>query len=104
VKDRAPEPAPAAEQAAAPTLRLKDLVDRVVERSGAKKKDAKPVVEATLAVLGEALGKGEGLNLPALGRARVNRQKETEGGGTMVVKFRRVAPRAVKLDPVEAAE
>jgi hypothetical protein len=44
------------------------------------------------------------LNLPALGRVRVNRQKETEGGGTMVVRLRRGARRAVKPDPVEAAE
>ena len=93
---------PAAE--AAPMLRFKDFLDRVVARSGAKKKDAKGVVEATLAVLGEALARGEALNLPEFGKAKVNRQKDDGGVETMVVKLRRTAPKAVKVEPAEAAE
>ena len=96
--DAAPAPRVAGE------LRKKDLVARVAKRTGSKKSHVRDVVEAVLEELGAALSDGEGLNLPALGRARVNRQKETEGGGTMVVRFRRVAPRSVKLDPAEAAE
>lgn len=34
----------------APELKKKDLIDRVVAASGVKKRDAKPAVEATLAV------------------------------------------------------
>jgi nucleoid DNA-binding protein len=89
---------------AAPMVRFKDFLDRVVARSGTRKKDAKGVVEATLAVLGEALAKGEALNLPELGKARVNRQKGADGVATMVVKLRRTAPKAVKVTPAEAAE
>ncbi|MFN6978361.1 MAG: HU family DNA-binding protein [Gemmobacter sp.] len=104
VDETAPvEPVAAPGPEAAAMLRLPELLDRVVARSGAKKKDARAVVEATLAVLGEALSNGEGLNLPALGKARVNRTKETPGGDTMVVKLRRTAPKAVKVAPAEAA-
>lgn len=69
------QPAPEAQVAAAASalvsavgetiaLRKKDLVDRVVAASGAKKKQVKDIVAHTLKVLGEAMGRGEHLNLP----------------------------------------
>lgn len=70
-------------------LKLKDLIDRVVEKSGAKKKDVRPVVDATLAVLGEALAAGESLFLPPLGRLRVNRTKELATGDVLILKLKR---------------
>lgn len=72
-----------------PVLKLKELVDRVVERAGAKKKDAKPVVEAMLAILGDALAAGESLILPPLGRVRVNRTKEAANGAMLTIKLKR---------------
>ena len=72
---------------AATGMRLKDLVDRVVAATGGKKKGVKEVVEATLTQLGEALAKGESLNLPALGKMRVARAG-AEGGGAMTLKLR----------------
>jgi DNA-binding protein HU-alpha len=45
-------------------LRRKDLVERVVAASGAKKKQVKDIVAHTLKVLGDAIGKGEQLPLP----------------------------------------
>jgi Bacterial DNA-binding protein len=68
-------------------LRLKDLVDRVVEATGGKKKGVKEIVEATLTQLGAALAKGESLNLPSLGKMRVARAG-AEGGGAMTLKLR----------------
>jgi len=59
-------------------LKPGDLVDRVVARSGAKKRDAKGIVEATLAELGEALSKGEELNLKPMGKMVVKREKRVE--------------------------
>jgi len=60
---------------AEPDLKKKELVDLVVERSGIKKKDAKPVVEAMLAVLGETIAGLEfietGLSYSEIGRAHV---------------------------------
>lgn len=70
-------------------MRKKDLIDRVVLASGAKKKSVKDIIEATLTVLGEALEKGEELILPPFGKAKVNRSRDHEGGKTMMVKLRR---------------
>ena len=81
-------------QGSAPLLRKKDLLDRVGEKSKAKKKDIKDVVEATLLVMGEALARGEELNLPPLGKAKVNRQKGVNGGDMYIIKLRRGAAKA----------
>ena len=72
---------------AATGLRLRELVDRVVAATGGKKKGVKEIVEATLTQMGEALAKGESLNLPALGKMRVARPG-SEGGGAMTLKLR----------------
>ena len=71
-----------------PEMRKKELIDLVVERSGIKKKDAKPVVEATLAVLGEALAEARELNLQPLGKVMVRREKEMPNGRVLVTKIR----------------
>jgi nucleoid DNA-binding protein len=52
-------------------LRKKDLVDRVVAASGAKKKQVKDIVAHTLKVLGDAISKGEQLHLPPFRPAKV---------------------------------
>ena len=80
----------ATEVGAVKTLRKKELVERVVAASGAKKKIAKDIVEATLQVLGEALAAGEQLVLPPFGNAHKTREKDTpSGGSTMTVRLRR---------------
>lgn len=94
-------PAPAAKPAAEPSvveaaqsvilgpvMRKKELIDAVVERSGIKKKDAKPVVEAMLAVLGDALAEKRELNLQPLGRVMVRREKQMANGRMLVTKIR----------------
>jgi DNA-binding protein HU-alpha len=86
--DATPEPAAAA-KVKAPSLRIKTLVDRVVETTGGKKKGVKEIVEATLNALGEALSKGEDLNLPGLGRTRIARSTEKDGAAHMTLKVRR---------------
>ena len=76
------KPAPEAQVAAAASalvsavgetiaLRKKDLVDRVVAASGAKKKQVKDIVAHTLKVLGDAIGKGEQLHLTPFRPAKV---------------------------------
>lgn len=82
-------------------LKLRELVGRVVDATGAKKKDARAVVEATLEQLGEALAKGEELNLPGVGRVRVARSVDRDGRALMTLKVRGVgAPK--KKEPKEA--
>ena len=92
---------------AAPGLRLKELVDRVVAATGGKKKGVKEVVEATLTQLGAALQKGESLNLPEFGKMRVARAG-TEGGGAMTLKLRQGTGTGVRgksaKEPIAAGE
>ncbi|SMX42814.1 HU family DNA-binding protein [Actibacterium lipolyticum] len=70
-------------------LRKKELIERVVTASGMKKKDVKPVVEATLAVLGQALSDEEPMNLQPLGKVIINRKKELANGEVLITRIRR---------------
>ncbi|SEI48746.1 DNA-binding protein HU-alpha [Cribrihabitans marinus] len=74
---------PAAPVVGQPELKKADLIEAVVARSGIKKKDAKPVVEAMLAVLGETVAEGRELNLQPFGKLRINRT-EQKGNGQVV--------------------
>ena len=85
-----PAPAPAAmpEARGTPvTLGRKDLLEQVRVASGARKKDVKSVVDATLSLMGEALWRGEVLQLPPFGVARVTRG--AGGDKSLVVRLRR---------------
>lgn len=106
VSEPAVQPAVVAtpEAAVAVTLRVKDLLDRVVARSGAKKPVAKPLVEAVLAELGEALSRGESFVLPPLGRARVNRSKAAAGGEVITIKLKRGAAKKGADTPLAPEE
>ena len=73
-----------------PVMRKKELIDLVVERSGIKKKDAKPVIEAMLSVLGEALSDSRELNLLPMGKIKVLNEKDLGNGKMMRVKVRQV--------------
>lgn len=70
-------------------VQKKDFVDRVVAASGARKADARPIIEATLAQLGKALSAGETLAVPPLGRARVNLEHDQRGGEIITLRLRR---------------
>jgi len=80
--------APAAPVVAGPVLKKKDLVDRACEKSGVKKKDVRPAVEATLDVLAEALLSGAELMLPPLGRVKVVRQKVLGNARILTIRVR----------------
>lgn len=82
-------------------LRLRDLIDKVATRTGTKKPQARPVIEAVLEELGAALAAGQGLNLPGLGKARVARAADTPAGA-MTVKLRRPQPGAEKPKQADA--
>lgn len=74
--------------AAEPDLKKKELLEEVVVRSGIKKKDAKPVVEAMLEILGESLADGRELNLQPLGKLRINRSEDHANYRIIVCKLR----------------
>ena len=82
-------------EVARPDLGKKELIDAVLERCEVKKRDAKPVIEAMLAVLGGTLAEGRGLNLEPLGKLRVNRTVDRNDRRIVVCKLRQ------KLDASE---
>lgn len=71
---------------APPELRKRELIALAVQRSGMRKRDVKPAIEAALAVMGEALASGRELNLVPLGKVKVTRLKK--GGRGLVVHTR----------------
>lgn len=75
---------------AAPGLIKKpDLLDAIVTRTNLKKRDVKPTVEAALAVLVDALRDGMEVNVPPMGKLRVVKSKDLEGGAVvMTLKLR----------------
>ncbi|WP_147125174.1 HU family DNA-binding protein [Shimia ponticola] len=70
-------------------LKKKDLIDQAVQRSGVKKAMAKAAIEAALAVMGEALERGEGLNIEPLGKVKIQRQKDVQGAKIITTRVRR---------------
>ncbi|WP_370401253.1 HU family DNA-binding protein [Sulfitobacter sp. JB4-11] len=97
VTGKAPTPAAAAKPAVVaapqsvivgPQLRKKELIDDVVARSGIKKKDAKPVIEAMLAALGDALAEKRELVLPPFGKLKVRREKDMPNARVLTAKIR----------------
>ncbi len=105
--DAAPAPRVVSETTptvASPDMKKKELIDTVVDRSGIKKKDAKPVVEAMLAVLGEQIAAGRELNLMPFGKLRINRVKQMSNGRVVVCKLRQstsVVNAAPELAPAD---
>jgi len=73
----------------APEMKKKELIDTVVARSGIKKRDAKPVIEAMLAVLGETIAEGRELNLAPMGKLKVTRMKRTSKAHVITSRLRR---------------
>ena len=71
-----------------PELKKQELLAKVVERTDVKKKFAKPVVEAMLAILGEELAEGREMNLQPLGKIKHNRTKDTPNAKVIIVKIR----------------
>lgn len=103
------EPVEKAAKSAAPQLKKKDLVQRVVAAmDGRKKGGVKEIVEATLAALGEAVKQGESLNLPPFGRLRVAKQKGEGSDRTTTIRMRgageKNAPKAPKQALAEVGE
>ena len=82
------------------SLRKKEFVERVTTLSGHKKQDVREITEAVLAVLGDALSKGEELNLPPLGKVKVNRQRDLTSGEMMIIKLRRAGEKETGTPPL----
>lgn len=69
-------------------LKKKELIERIVTKSGLKRRDVKPVVEAILDVLGTSIGKGETLNLQPMGKLIIKRTKDVPNAKISVCRIR----------------
>ncbi len=73
-----------------------DLFEEVVARTNLKKRDVKPAVETALAVITEALIRGDEVNVPPMGKLRVVKAKEQDGG-VQVLTLKLRTPRNASL-------
>lgn len=86
---------------AGPELKKQELIDKVLGKGDIKKKYAKPVVEAVLEVLGEALAEGRELNLPPMGKIKINRVRDVANAKIIVAKIRQSKPGAASSAEVD---
>lgn len=70
------------------TLKMKDLIAQVTDAVGGRKKGVKDIVEATLAALSGALSRGDAINLPGFGRAKVAHAEDKGAGKPMTIKLK----------------
>ncbi|MEM6303092.1 MAG: HU family DNA-binding protein [Pseudomonadota bacterium] len=83
-----------------PELRKKELIDTVVQRSGMKKRDVKPIVETMLAVFGEGLAEGREVIAPPMGKLRVHKKKTTAKKRILFAKLHQnLPPVTLGMDP-----
>lgn len=85
VEERRPE-------VTAPAMRKKELVDAVVSRSGVKPRYVKPAVEALLSEIAGAIAEGRGLDLPGLGKVKVQHSKKLSNGDVYAIRNRQSKP------------
>lgn len=84
-----------------PAMRKKELIDAVVQRTGLKKRDVRPVVESMLGVIGEAMTEGRELIAQPFGKLRVHKQKTTATKRILFAKLHQNLPpdpSAAKVD------
>ncbi len=97
-KPDAPVVSEATPKTGATELKKKELVDLVTERSDVRKKYAKPVVEAMIDILGEAIAEGRELNLQPFGKVKHQRTKDTPNARITVAKIRQSKSASSALD------
>ncbi|MEL7014179.1 MAG: HU family DNA-binding protein [Pseudomonadota bacterium] len=79
-------------------LKKRELMDLVVERTDVKKKFAKPVIEAMIEVMGEALAEERPLNLQPMGRVLPQRVKDAGKHRVIITRIRQSKDRAGQTD------
>jgi len=73
-----------------PDLRRKDLLEEVSRRTELPKHKVRPVMEAMIEVMGEAIEHGRTMNLQPLGRIVRKRHKETPKANVSMVRIRQL--------------
>lgn len=92
-------PPESGDDAFAGLMKKPELLDAVVARTNLKKRDVKPAVEAALAVISEALVRGDDVNLPPMGKLRVVKSKPLDAGAhVLTLKLRTMKTAATTSD------
>lgn len=74
-------------------VRKTELIDAIVLRTGLKKKDVKPTVEATLELFAQTLKEGKDLSLPPMGKIKLMKSKDLDNGAkVLTLKLRLARP------------
>ncbi|SLN11818.1 integration host factor subunit alpha [Pseudoruegeria aquimaris] len=87
----------------APVVNRKELLERVAAEAEVRKQIARPIVEATLAVLARALAEGEEINLQPLGNIKIKRTDDNENAHVIHARIRQSKSYGENLDS-EVAE
>lgn len=77
---------------AGPDLKKPELLQLVAERAEMPKNKVKPIVEAMLAVMGEAIAQERGLNLQPMGKLKLMRSRDAGNAMVTVAKIRQSKP------------
>ncbi len=75
-------------------LKKRELLELVLKKADVKKKFAKPVVEAALEILGEAIAEGRPLNLQPMGKVMPQRTKDTGNSRVVIARIRQAKEKA----------
>lgn len=98
-KTTKPTPPEPVDEVIAALMKKPELLDAVVARTNLKKRDVKPAIEAALAVIAEALVRGDELNLPPMGKLRVVKSKPLDAGAHVLTLKLRTMKTAAEVSP-----
>jgi|SRR6056297_268032 len=87
-----------------PEMKKKELIEAVCARTDVKRKFAKPVIEAMMEVLGEAIAEGRVLNLQPMGKMVSKRSKETANARVSVLRVRQSKSAGITQSPETVKE
>jgi len=77
-----------------PDLKKRELLEQIAERTGQSKNKARPFVDAMIEIMGDAISKWGGLNLPPMGKVKLVRSKDAGNAKVTVAKIRQVKPQS----------
>ena len=72
-------------ETALPELKKKELIEAIVARSDLRKGMTRQAVEASFDVIREALEAGRELNIPPLGKVKINKMRTNDSGDKIIV-------------------
>ncbi len=81
-------------------LKRRDFIARVAARSGLPQGEARDAVDAVLAAMSEAIGRGEDLLLPPFGKLMVKREKQTARGSVRSLRLVSRNPAETGAEPL----